>query len=116
MTIAEAAKLYRKSESTIKRWRALGYPIENEALMRAIISDLRSRRGVSKFAPKQPTDIALEQEEEPNELLEEYLKATSALISAHFAMVHLAWDDDALRQRLKPVFDITRPYVEEPED
>jgi hypothetical protein len=53
---------------------------------------------------------------ETNPLLDALNAAECALISAHFAMVHLAWDDDALRQRLKPVFDITRPYVEEPED
>jgi hypothetical protein len=52
MTVKEYAKLYRRSERTIKRWKAEGMPLADEAQMRAAIANKRSRLGVSRFAPK----------------------------------------------------------------
>jgi phage terminase Nu1 subunit (DNA packaging protein) len=112
-TTKQLATLYGRSERTVSRWKSEGLPIDDPVAMSDMIAGKRSRFGISKLRAKEAV-VAPRQAEERSEVLDEYLKATSALIRAHFAMVQLAWDDPSLRERLKPVFDITRPYVEEP--
>jgi hypothetical protein len=75
MTIKQAAKLYRKSERTIKRWKSLGYPIENETEMVPLIVAMNSRRGCRKFigrpsivAPQEPEAPAADDVEAPGTL------------------------------------------------
>jgi hypothetical protein len=62
MTIKQAAKLYRKSERTIKRWRSLGYPTENEAEMVPLIVAMNSRLGCRKFIGR-PSFVAAQEPE-----------------------------------------------------
>jgi hypothetical protein len=49
------------------------------------------------------------------QLFAEFDKATRDIVSVYFACVRLGWNDAELRARLKPIFDIVRPYIEEPE-
>jgi hypothetical protein len=123
MTVADYAKLYEKSERTIMRYKAEGLPLDDEQAMRQIIGLKHSRLGTSKlFAKPAVTSVPTQRDEAAVEyvnvpqMFAELQKASSDLISVHFECVHLGWHDEALRARLKPIFDITRPYIEEPED
>jgi hypothetical protein len=121
-TIPELARLYGRSERTVLRWKSEGQPIHDPEAMAEIISDKKSRRGVSKFAPKQPV-VATKPAEEPkpqrDELLDALHAAEAALIRSHFAVValrfHLKEANPELYEKLSEVLEITRPFVEEPE-
>jgi hypothetical protein len=118
-TIQELARLYGKSERTILRWRAEGQPIFDPETMAEIISQKRSRRGVSKFAPRSPI-VTPKPAEERNSLLEELNRGESALICVHFAlagirMAILDGDQRDIYARIGEVMAHTRPFVEEPD-
>jgi hypothetical protein len=121
MTTAQYAALYGKSERTIKRYKAQGLPLEDEQSMRQIIALKQSRLGTSKLFAK-PAVTSASPTQAPGEEYEqvvpfaEYDKAFCDIISIYLACVKLGWNDAELRARLKPIFNITRPYIEEPED
>jgi hypothetical protein len=43
----------------------------------------------------------------------ELQQTTRDIIGIYFACVHLGWHDETLRARLKSIFDLIRPYIEE---
>jgi hypothetical protein len=108
MTIQRAARLYGRSEKTIKRWKAQGYPIEQPDVMHSIISQLRSRRGVSKIAPKLSIAVPVSEPERDPE---------GDIIGIHFKLAALRWSlrdsDPDIATRLTPILDITRQYIDE---
>jgi hypothetical protein len=64
VTVKEYAQLYRASERTVKRWKAQGLPLRDEAAMREIIASKRSHIGrrkgigggqITVLKPAQPT-------------------------------------------------------------
>ena len=52
MTAIELAKLYNASPRTIKRWRKLNAPLDDQQAMQAWIAEHRSRIGVGKYSPR----------------------------------------------------------------
>jgi hypothetical protein len=99
---------------------AQGLPLEDEQSMRQIIALKQSQLGTSKLFGKAPVAIAqharteqTEQTDVRDELFEAYDQATRDLIRVHFACVRLGWSDADLRAQLKPIFDITRPWIEQ---
>jgi hypothetical protein len=52
MTATGLAKLYNASPRTIKRWRKLNAPLDDQQAMQAWIADHRSRMGVGKYSPR----------------------------------------------------------------
>jgi hypothetical protein len=117
-TIPELARLYGRSERTVLRWKSEGQPIHDPEAMAEIVSGKKSRRGVSKFAPK--SQIAAPKiAEEQDELLDALNAAESAIIRSHFAVVALRFDlkesNPDLCDKLGEVLEITRRFVEESE-
>jgi hypothetical protein len=101
LSLAEVAERTSESLSSIKRQSA-----KNPALFAAKVQALMDM----KPAPAEP---------QPDGLLEEHLKAISALVHLHFDLAALRWSlresNPDLYERLGQVMGCTRPYVEEPE-
>jgi hypothetical protein len=60
MTATELAKLYNASPRTIKRWRKLNAPLDDQQAMQAWIAERRSRMGVGKYSRRtsEPAPVA----------------------------------------------------------
>ena len=100
LSLRELAESTNISRSTLSR-------MSDEALQ-ALSDGVENGTRSKNWRPSPRKPVAT-----TNPLLEAINRAESQLISIHFAAVQLAWDDPALRERLEPIFAITRPFVED---
>jgi hypothetical protein len=56
-TISAYCEIYGVSQSTVKMWKRLGHPLDDEAAMQPIIDAMRTRRNVSKYSKKQEAKL-----------------------------------------------------------
>ena len=116
-TIAQLAKLYGRSERTVFLWKSQGLPIQDPEAMADIISEKRSRRGVSKFAHKTPVVVEEEPCDQTDDLIAQLDQAEVALVHVHFilaAVCHAvrSGKECDVCERLGGALDHTRPFVE----
>jgi hypothetical protein len=99
MTANELSKMYNASTRTIKRWRRLNAPLDDEAAMQAWIERHRSRTGVGKYSPRTPEPaLAVE---EARDVVAEVVPASESQLEPAQASDEPETDDTGTLRRLE---------------
>ena len=108
LSLGEIAERLGESLSSVKRQSA-----ENDPLLVAKVQALLNDQSVKNTSL--PDGLELNTAK-MGELFAEYQAAERDLVAVYFELVKLAWNDDSLRARLKPVFGIAGKHIEEQHD